>query len=207
MKHQQSKTVDGKPARPILPSKYHPDFKSAVILRAQGPYALAQLTARQIMRKLIKNGTSDLDDDSAREITKAVEESLQYSSQLGFPMEHSRFTPLSSLSDLAPYDGLVYITEEISEKSESPDQGPDLETITIPKAFEQRFGENWLWGEKRQQAIIILCDLFIETGLHPQGSSIDIQDLIVFILTRDPSEASARLQLAGIDHRFYLSSR
>lgn len=175
----------------------HHDFKMATVMRAQAPYALSQFWTRTMIHNFIDHGVVLPTEEVVSQIAASVEPRLTEVHRLGVDMIQYRSPLLSNLSELGPYDGANYIVQELQgDKSEEPELSP------IRKAFEERFGKDWLWGTQRKDARAILLGLYAETGLRPEGNEEDMEYFAGFVRTADPGHVRQILLDFGLEPEY-----
>jgi hypothetical protein len=147
-------------------------FYNGYVTRHQSPYALVQLSMREIYDDLWSSGYRDqLSQDMIRGIESKMDIALEgwYSTGLNFIRKDLRGTNL--FVSYNPDDGLVYLRKYVVKELEenSPDNNETSapkERITISDAFKKRFGDRWI---DDRDARIVLHWLLLESGRNDKS--------------------------------------
>ncbi|MBI4136717.1 hypothetical protein HY469_01505 [Candidatus Roizmanbacteria bacterium] len=164
------------PQRTPLPSGRWPNALNAFIMRRQAPYGLTQRVARMELDRIWNSGRRDLSRSEASEIVEKLQSQVDVWFAEGVPMTFPNQSLSFNLSPRAPHEGPNYIRKYFSANEErQPKTGAEKlqepkqeESVTMEKAFEERWGTMWILNK---DARVTYLALLAETGKNPKSAT------------------------------------
>lgn len=175
--------------RASLPKAEHQwsNLADAILIRAQGPYALLQLEVWYALEEQWKlGGKGDLSDGDLTRLHDNFQIKLGEWIQEGVDFVNPSQTFMTRFDTIIPFDGLMYLTSLFSGQSSLGDAQQSFHdnSRTLEEIFKDTFGDQWAgnplaWG--------ILKEVIIE---HAKKPSQNIEGLASAMLSAKSSRSS-----------------
>jgi len=188
----QFDTGESLPYKKKYAGKEFTNFWSGMGVRYQVPYSLSQLSIRKEFDKLINEGyTGDLTDVMLWDLKHKYDALVKQWDNLGLEINNHELTAFNLFDACSPDDGTVYMKRYIvHEKDTNKSKNKPKKSITVPDAFEKRWGKIWI---EKEEAVIMLHWLLLETGRNEKT-----EQYYKYILKKPISECIEELKLIGL---------